>query len=228
MIDKEYLDYRFYEIKTFINDSIKDIEKMESFTFKSLCMFSLLDTFVQNHFRGRKMKQINKFDNFLNEFLDIQNQYSWLNLTDPITLFYEDKKLFLQHNIHIDAIDCLAELNPYTINNLEMTKQIINLAKSAIPKKINQHKFTNLLYKWRSKLSHEANEISITFKSMQQELLPQYYVIGNKDNCVKLVFPYIVIKNIVIDAINNYLKKYKEEGIDPFNNSVYYLNWYEE
>lgn len=109
-----------------------------------------------------------------------------------------------------------------------ISTKIINLAKkdARLSDKIDKHKYSRLIYKWRSKLVHEFHSPSVVFKNMQNYEYPFYYSMSNKIH--QLVFPYEFLKNLFLTSISNYIAECNQNNIDPFYfNTKNYETWYE-
>ena len=216
---KEYLKYHIAEIKNMINNKILEIEKMNDFKLKTICLYPLVEMFYQNE--GSR-----KFDDFIEEF----SSENMLKEIDPITLYYEN---FDKNNLKIDFLQQCTEYDWISIQKFEESKLIINQAKNNLKTRyFDDHKYSRLIYKWRSKLIHENSSPNTIFISMQNREVPIYYpqletACGNLITNYKLIFPYTFLKKLFLNIIDNYLNFCYENEINPIRHKKDYLSWYE-
>lgn len=201
---------RYQEVQEYINEKIKDIDNMKFYEHKVVCLFSLIDAFVQNHCSYNERNNETHFCDFILAFYD-KNKYSYLNGIDPVTLTYdENNKPSLFSELEDDCI--------YTPESKEIGDILSNMNLSQIgPKKVNKHTYLKLLYKHRSKVTHEAQSTGlIRVESENKYDIPIYFCYGNY---WKLVFPYEFLEELFLDCINNYLQYQKQHNLDPFENN---------
>lgn len=203
---------RYEEIRRYVDDLIYEIEKMNNYQLRVSCLFSIIDSFVQNYFNyniKKKNKEI--FCEFVLKFAD-KNKYGFLDKIDPISLIYDNegqKRRFEE----------LSEANIYTPNSKcldEISKSYGIKEKSEKLK--NRHKYIQLIYACRSKIVHEQQSCGIiNVKTENDYNIPIYF---DFTSYWKLIFPYTFLKELFLNCIDNYLNYQKENGEDPFNNNI--------
>ena len=201
---------RYQEIKDYVNDLIKDIEKMKYYQNKISCLFSIVDSFVQNYFNYSSYNNQKKFKEFILKFAD-KEKYNYLELIEPITLIYDknNKKIRFEElsdaNIYVP--------NSSSIENIRQRNEVLT-ANNVLKEK---HKYISLIYCTRSKLVHEHQSSGIIGVDTENYDTTPIYL-----DCTSywsLLFPYTFLKELFLNCIENYLKYQKENGQDPFNNN---------
>lgn len=214
MDSKKKSEDRYIEVKKYIEDAIVEIEKMRYYPLREICLFSLLDQFIQNKYPEKTTcKNCENFCLFLDEYLGKEKEFQWLKAYDPIIFRYDNQ---ITQIFEIDTSDF--EIYPYPTVDLYIKSYKLDII-------VAKYRFDNLLYKWRNKLVHECRQITTASDSMQEISKPIYFKCGEK---IKLFFPYYTIKNLVIKAILNYLEDCKIKELDPFYNYTEYDSWYEK
>ena len=151
----EYIDKRIDEVKQHYEDKIEIVKDIKDQRFQVLCLFSLIEALVQEDSNYCQEKEQNKFTDFVLKYQ--KNKWDFLERTDPVTLFYEVQQE-LGDNI---SLDFMSEGYPYHPNQLSgKTEEIVtylNTSKdqSYIHKLRQKHRYVDLLYRLRCKLSHE-------------------------------------------------------------------------
>lgn len=221
---------RIEEIKEFVENKFTIIDNIEDMSFKHLCLFSLIECFAQEYSNYNK----NNTENFTN-FINIFANNPLLEKHDPVTLYYMYNKKINNSEFNLDylydSITNYPELDWSGISVLPNTNKIIKICEDN-NLDIKRHKYINLIYKWRSKFSHEMSAPSTIFNSMQEYNAPTYYELSqllkeSNNSSVHLIFPYLFLRNLFKQAINQYIIYCETEEIDPFKNSKNYLSWYE-
>lgn len=239
---QEYIDSRIAEVQKHYEERIESIRKIEEKYFQLLCLFSLIDSLAQeysNYSRGQEQK---KFTIFVLEF---QNKWEFLEHTDPITFYYDVQE-------HLDDainLDFLTEGNVYSPSNMiksEMTEKIVTCIEAKGLQNIDdykrKHRYVDLLYKMRSKLSHELSTSgSVSPMGLgETEALPYYVSVSRvysinediiEDDIWELVVPVEFIEQLLKDCLGNFLDYCKETQRDPFSNNKFErkfrLAWYD-
>lgn len=201
---------RYEEIQDYINDLIKDIEKMKYYENKIGCLFSIIDSFAQNYANYSRYNNQKHFEEFILKFAD-KGKYEYLNLVDPVSLIYDK-------NNSITRFDELSDANIYcpTSSSIEIMRQreeVINASKDLKEK----HKYISLIYCTRSKILHEHQSAGVIgVETENRESTPIYL------DCTKywaLLFPYRFLKELFLSCIENYLSYQKSLNKDPFDNN---------
>lgn len=81
-------DEKIKEIEQLVKDKIIIIENIQDYTFKFLCIFSLLESFAQEWAGCPVDKPSEVFEDFICKY---QISYEFLKEINPITLFYDFK-----------------------------------------------------------------------------------------------------------------------------------------
>lgn len=202
---------RYKEVQEYVNERIKDIDNMKFYEHKVVCIFSLIDAFAQNHYSYDEKHNQKHFCDFILAFCD-KKKYSYLDKIDPVTLTYDkNNKPFLFSELESGCI--------YTPESEEISALLKNMNINQIdPKKVDRHIYINLLYKHRSKVTHEGQSLGLLPVDTENEYnVPIYFECGAY---WKLIFPYKFLKELFLDCINNYLKDQKSKGLDPFENNT--------
>ena len=219
----QYNRFRIKEIRDLIKCKLDELEKLDDIFMKEICLFSLIDMFAQNSKYGNNDTE--QFTTFIEKY----GNEALLQKIDPDTLYCENKQYFINNQIDIAKLfNDATEYSWHDIQNNGISAQIINLARkdANLRDKVDKHKYSRLIYKWRSKLVHEFNSPSVVFKSMQNYEYPFYYSMINKIH--QLVFPYEFLKNLFLTSIRNYLNECDQNNNDPFYfSNIHYETWYE-
>lgn len=201
---------RYQEVQEYVNKKIKDIDNMEFYEHKVVCLFSLIDTFVQNHCSYDEHQNQGHFCNFILTFYD-KNKYSYLDKIDPVTLTYDE-------NSKPSLFDELNDGCIYTPESKEINGLLKSMNLNQIdPKKIDKHSYIKLIYKHRSRITHEGQSLGLLDVDTENTYdVPIYF---GCDDYWKLIFPYKFLEELFLDCINNYLQYQKQHNLDPFENN---------
>ncbi|WP_324665505.1 hypothetical protein VLL09_03330 [Dehalococcoides mccartyi] len=238
----EYIDSRIAEVQKHFEDRIESIRRINEKYFQLLCLFSLIDSLAQeysNYSRGQEQK---KFTNFVLEF---QKKWDFLEYTDPIT-FYYDVQEHLIESVNLNSLSEGDVYSPAHMIKSEMTEKVVACLEEKGVQNIadckRKHRYVDLLYKMRSKLSHELSTSgSVSPMGLgEKEPLPYYVSVsrvysidGNliEDDIWELVVPVEFIERLLLDCLGNYLDFCKKTQRDPFSNNKFErkfrLAWYD-
>ncbi len=232
-LGKEYLKARFEEIRDYVSSRINAIDEMEFYEQKMLCLFSLLEIFVQEEYDYPTSRQRINFCNFV---LKYSEKFPFLKEVDPITLFYDFEEE-LEGEFNLDYLEEANIYAPQTVVDVGNSNEIIEFikAKSSVDSefRINKHTYVNLIYTMRCKLSHEGFLNSISkLLSKSRDKLPSFIsqgTWGSDEIDWVLGFPYDFIKELTFECIENFLISREKEELDPFKNNnhtrKHYLAW---
>ena len=238
----EYIDSRIEEVRQHYDQRIKSISKIEEKYFQLLCLFSLIDALAQEYSNYSQGQEQKKFTSFVLEF---QNKWDFLEYTDPVTLYYDiQDKLDAEINL-----DFLTDGNPYLPQHIiksGLTEKIFDYLKTKgeqnLDNYMRKHRYVDLLYKMRSKLSHELSTSGsvLAMGLGESEHLPYYISVSRlysidkniiEDDIWELVVPVEFIGQLLLECLDNYLKYCKESQRDPFSNNKFErkfrLAWYD-
>jgi hypothetical protein len=238
----EYIDLRIAEIQKHYEDRIESIRNINEKYFQLLCYFSLLDSLAQEYSNYSQEKEHKKFAFFILEF---QKKWDFLEHIDPVTLYY-DVQEYLDDSFNLDS---LTEGNVYLPSYLiksGMTEKIVDSLEAKGVQKIEiyktKHRYVNLLFKMRSKISHELSApSSVSPMGLgEAEPIPYYMSVSRvynideniiKDDIWELAVPVEFIEQLLRECLGNYLDFCKETQRDPFSNNKFErkfrLAWYD-
>lgn len=240
--DKEYRESRDKEIREWLASKVETINSIPDNYLKALCYFSVLDCFAQEYSNYPTRDVTNAFCNFVLKF---QRSYVFLNMVDPVTLFYHFEQELKKAGFDLSFMNNAGIYNPDLAIKSGYADQMIKALKQLNINEIqiNKHKYVNLLYSLRSKLSHEASPQGGTMWS-DHHLLENYpyyiscsrsFVLNDtieRDEVWELTVPVGFIKKLSIECIHNYLDFSLSNKSDPFENDVFTrkskLSWYDK
>lgn len=238
----EYIESRIIEIWNHYSKRIDSISGIEEKYFQLLCLFSLIDSLAQEYSNYSRGQEQRKFTNFVLEF---QKKWDFLECTDPITLYY-DVQEHLNDSVNLDFLTEGNVYSPIHMIKSGMTEKIIDCLEAKGLQNIDdykrKHRYVDLLYKMRSKLTHELST-SGSVSSMglgETEPLPYYVSVSRvysideniiEDDIWELVVPVEFIEQLLKDCLGNYLDYCKDTQRDPFSNNKFErkfrLAWYD-
>lgn len=237
-----YLDLRIAEVQKHFEERIESLKEIKEKYFQLLCLFALLESLAQEYSNYAKIGEQKKFTSFVLEF---QNKWEFLQHSDPVTLYY-DVHEHLDDDINLDFLIKGNVYTPVQIIKTGMTDKIVDCLKIKnnldIEKYKRKHRYVDLLYKMRSKLSHELSTSgSLILPGLgESEILPFYMSVTRlynldgepfEDNIWELTVPVEFIEELLINCLENYLKFCMESQRDPFENNKFErkfrLAWYD-
>lgn len=238
----EYIDLRIAEIQKHYEDRIESIRNIKEKYFQLLCFFSLLDSLSQEYSNYSQEKEHQKFASFI---LGFQKKWDFLEYTDPITLYY-DVQEHLNDTVNLDVLTEGNVYSPAHMINSGITERIFDCLASKGVQNIEgykrKHRYVNLLFKMRSKISHELSTPgSVSAMGLgETEPLPYYMSVSRvysideniiQDDIWELVVPVGFIEQLLKECLNNYLNFCKETQQAPFSNNKFErkfrLAWYD-
>ena len=252
---KNYLEKRIEEIQNVFERQLKIIDGLEDSLFQLICMFSLRDCMAQEWDNYPDKKQADIFCDFL---LAHQSSFDYLDKVEPITLYYHIEDLIEKESLipgmpeePVISLDSLGNLDlKYTKEIIETNKAEEILAylrkkkgKAFAEKKEKEHRLIALLYRMRSKATHEMTGLGseIGFHRQKNYTEPYYREVGRlyveNGNCVsddicELVIPNNFIRALLEDCMNSYLSECRESNREPFSNDLmtrkHILSWYDK
>lgn len=200
---------RYQEVREYVNERINDIDNMKFYEHKVICLCSLVDTFVQNY-GAYKNANRESFRDFILKYCD-KSRYSYLTETDPITLSYDmDNKPSLFKELSSSCI--------YTPKSAEIKLILKKMNLSGKEKLKKDHSYIDLIWKNRSKVTHEGQSAGLVHVDTENEYNTPIYF--DYTSYWALIFPYEFLKELFLNCINNYLEKCKNDNLDPFKNNV--------
>lgn len=238
----EYIDSRIAEIQKHYEDRIESIRRIDEKYFQLLCLFSLIDSLAQEYSNYSRGQEQRKFTNFVLKF---QRKWDFLIYTDPITLYYDVQEDLIE-SVNLDfLVEGNVYMPAYMIQS-ELTEKIVTCIEAKGLQNIDdykrKHRYVDLFYKIRSKLSHELSTSgSVSPMGLgETEPLPYYVSVSRvysidgdliEDDIWELVVPVEFIERLLLDCLCNYLDYCKEKQRDPFSNNKFErkfrLAWYD-
>lgn len=216
---------RYKEVTDYYKDKLNTINTIDDLQIKKLVVVSMIDSLAQEYYNytGSNTKI------FCNFVINFAKNYTFLDDVDVVTLYYENQTIFNLNNYNLDFLeDGYNYLVTQVIEKSE-SKDMINFANN---NQINtdKHRYINLIYKCRSKLTHEFIDIGSHFKCLESNETINYLSCGkfkSDDIDWKISIPYSFLKNLFIECLDGYISYCKNKKIDPFENSKDYMYWYE-
>ena len=236
--DKEFVKMAVDDLKKYVNAIVESVENVQIQEVKLLCYFSLLESFAQDeaNYPDRGMQKT--FTEFVIEY---QNICSYITSVDPVTLFYH-----VENNLN-----GAADLSEFVDGGVYCpTDQFVRNKADSLLKKIEevlgkkkreklecQHRYVDLLYRMRCRLSHEFSSAAMPTTIIHIE---PYYISYNRtyfidgkevnDAVWELNIPGEFEKNICLNCIGNYLEKCLRSNRWPTPNDsmgrLCKLSWY--
>lgn len=226
-------DYRIY-----VDNVIAQLESIEDRAVRMLCYFSLIECIAQDVADYPDKQQQKTFVDFV---LKYQSLYSYLEAIDPVTLFYHlEKEIGDKVNLD-DFVDgsVYEPQDKFIRDKADSIKETLRDAfgVQVANKMVEKHRYVDLLYRLRCRVSHEFSHSHISVNVFHKE--PYYmscsrtYVSEGKivrDDVWQLNIPTQFLKNLCANCINNYLDECIKENVLPTaNNSMERfceLSWY--
>lgn len=241
--------------REFYADQIRQIDAITERNYQLLCLFSLIESLAQEKadypIRGES-------DVFCRFILKYQTRYDYLNEVEPVTFYYdveeniEDIEIipdYLQYkSVSLDGPWLSAGTLVKDYMRLGKTEEVIQelrktRTENEIQKKLEDHRLVKLLYRLRSKVTHELSSLGDEFPLFKpvkydepyyRDVSRIYVENGNRvsDHVYELVIPNSFIRNILLSCIENYLKECISESYFPFENNSFMrrfrIAWYDK
>lgn len=178
---------------------------------------------------------------FVHFVLKYQSLYSYLETVDPITLFYHsEKEIGDKVNLN-DFIDgsVYEPQDKFIRDKADSIKEALcdTLGVQNADKMVGKHRYVDLLYRLRCRVSHEFSHSHISINTFHKE---PYYMSYNRtyvskgkivrDDVWQLQIPTQFVKDLCANCINNYLDECIKENVLPTANDSMErfceLSWY--
>lgn len=178
--EEDYFKKCVEEVREFLTQKLNEAYSIPNTTFQTICMFAVIDCLAQEYANYPPIKAKETFCSFVLQF---QNKYDFLELVEPVTLFYDyepkirktikysglyefDSKLF-HHELEVSIEDLKITLEPTPIVEIiqsQKAEEILSIIESQDGEKakkvyMEKHRFISLLYKMRSKAVHELSSL---------------------------------------------------------------------
>ena len=240
MKDKEIVKHSVNQYRKYVYSIFHQLDDIEPVIIKELCYFSIMESIAQDiqNYPTKRLQDV--FTEFI---LKYQNRYDFLELLEPVTLFYR-KEEELSKYINLDCITDGGIYFPednvirHMANEIEsVVNEKLNYKGEKANKLLKNHRYVDLLYRLRCRLSHEFCESGTTESQFHD--IPYYmnsyrmYVKDERivsDNVWTMQVPVIFLKNLCINCIDNYLDDCVENVLLPIKNNnldrICELSWY--
>lgn len=217
-----------------INQQFSDIKQIRNQNHRLILLCSLIDSFAQHNANYHPRKNAEQFAEFILKYSS-KEQKELLSMVCPSTIYYhsqahlpKDYSLGLNKDTPILCAD-----DPSAINE---TNRILELLpESILSKRQKQHRYAQLIYAMRNKLTHELTVVGseVSFFTPDSDPIPHMvYGVAGYPECWLLHIPEKLIWEVAQSSISNYLNECAKEGTNPFyRNSIEricYKTWYEE
>lgn len=234
-----------------ISRQLEDLACLKSHIFREICLFSIIECLAQDYYNYPRNRPQDVFIDYLLKFND---KHAFLKDVDPVTLYYrvegyftaEDKEKFetrLDDILRFDRRDINSVINHHLVEEVfsYIGKKITESQTHELQK---QHRFVNLMYKLRCKLSHENQSPGGTGQHQTSYVgrLPYYdrttlAFIDKADEAPaqRTYWQLVMPVDFLVDALNSCLKNHLEDcnkrGVRPFENNAarvdMFLSWYD-
>lgn len=213
-------------LKNELNNRLNELEKIESYLFRTLCLFSIAEQYAQDSANYNGLNG----DIFKNFLLNYSNNDDVTKI-DPVTLYYHYKET-PQLSSYVLKFD--ADNIPILASEPTIQQETEKIEACLNNNSYEQHTYAALIYRYRCKLSHELHSPSILWDDEQTINEPFYGYVhqlscdsDNVSGYWELRFPYTYLKNLFYDSINSYLDNCISTEKRPFESMKDYLSWYE-
>lgn len=239
-LDGEVFDYVEYSVNSWrqwMSRAMFELDKIELKEIKLLTYFSIIEMMAQEYYNFPSKNQ----DTFTNFVCKFQNKYDYLELTDPITLYYHVEGI-VSPSIILNNLENGSIYHPKEAvirDNLIKLQSVLTTEKGPdyADKKLKEHRYVDLLYRMRCRLSHEflAPHISVGEREKEPYYINCYRLFKKKTEIVEdeiwqLLFPIGFVKNLCVNCFENYLSNCLDMRIPPnLNNGLdrmCELSWY--
>lgn len=219
----DYVEYSVNSWREWIGKVMNELDKIDSVQIKILTYFSVLEMMEQEFLDFPQREQQNSFTEFVLKF---QNKYDFLTLTDPITLYYRVEDI-ISSKVSLDDLGNASHYSPkddaIRLKTEEIKKALTEIkGEDFTQSKMKQHRYVDLLYRMRCRLSHEFSTSHITYNRTAEE--PYYtncyrdFIHEEKrieDEVWQLMFPPQFIKDLCLNCFENYLAYCTENHTPP-------------
>ena len=235
-------------------DTVAQIDAIKDRELQLLCMFSLIDCMAQE---WANYQQKGEQDVFCDFVLKHQTKYNYLNEIDPITLYYdvEDEIGFEAYRPGFPPMKRVMLTSPW-LRSITKFTDFVHLGKAdeiaqelrrtkteeQVTRKLERHRLIRLIYRLRSKVTHELSALGDEHPLMKPYQCgePYYREVGRKyiedgnvvsDHVYELIIPNEFIREIMLDCMDHYLMECVENDHAPFENNSFMrrfrITWYD-
>lgn len=199
--EEKYIRESVEETRVYLQKRLDEAYSISNSVFQTVCMFAVIDCLAQEYANYPTKNAQNVFNDFVLQF---QSRYDFLEMVEPVTLFYDYepniKKIIKHEELHrlypkefppeleVDIKDLGLFFDSTTIDEVmkkNISEEILSIIERQEGSKIKEryrerHKFISLLYKMRSKAVHELSSLGseIKFDKDDCKKLPYYRFAG--------------------------------------------------
>ena len=235
--DFDYVKYMVGSWRAWIASTMAELDKVEMKEIKLIVYFSIIEMMAQEYYEYPLGKEKETFTKFVLEF---QDKYDYLEMTDPVSLYYHVEKI-LSSSVTLDDLVDGEIYHPKTAVIRNKVEEIGKVLESEKDKdfsdtKMKQHRYVDLLYRMRCRLSHEFSAPRMSFTDRET---PYYIKCARQfvtleglklDDVWHLAYPLGFIKELCLNCFENYLDYcLKERRLPNQNNGLdrlCELSWY--
>lgn len=225
--------------KKYIYFVAEQVENIESEVVKELCYFSIMESIVQdlsNYDIDKKQK-----DSFTEFVLKYQGRCSFLELLEPVTLFYR-RENELSKCVSLNKIVEGSIYSPGDKVIRDTAEAMEKVVKSLFSEEkanhlLKDHRYVDFLYRLRCRASHEFSQSGI---SKNENHVEPYYISCYRayvkdeniveDNVWMLRIPSKFLKDLCLNCVDNYLEECLKSNSLPVANDgmgrLCELSWY--
>ena len=245
------------KVRAHFEEVVAQIDAITDRELQLLCMFSLIDCMAQEWANYPSTKTKSEQDVFCDFVLNHQTKYSFLKEIDPITLYYdvEDEIGFEAPQPGFPLIKRVTLTSPWLRSVTKFT-DFVHLGKADeiarelrktkaeehVARKLERHRLIRLIYRLRSKVTHELSPLGDEHPLMKPYQCgePYYREVGRKyiedgnvvtDHVYELIIPNDFIREIMLDCMDQYLMECVENDHAPFENNSFMrrfrITWYD-
>ena len=234
----DFVEYAVSSWREWIGRTMTELEKVQVKEIKLLSYFSIIDMMAQEYFNFPAKGLQDFFTQFVLKF---QDKYNYLGLTDPVTLYYRVENVISSH-LTLNSLEDGEIYYPHTTVIREKVNEINKILETTkgteyANKKLNEHRYVDLLYRMRCRLSHEFSAHHMSCNERTRE--PYYINCARKfvdksiiveDTVWQLLFPISFVKDLCLNCFDNYLNYCLTERVPPNTNNgigrFCELSWY--
>lgn len=242
------------KVRTELDKQLACIDAITDKTLQLICIFSLLDSMAQESAAYPAGDSRQAFCSFV---LQHEHTYGYLDRVDPVTLFYRvedhiDKAVLIpgfpaEKEVSLDSLGYIDMRSAREILSSPKADEILKYLEKKIgsgyaDKKAEEHKLISLIYRMRSKATHEMTGLGVESTWHDLNMTEPYYRdVGRvyvedekvvSDDICELIIPNAFIRHILSDCIDGYLDECSAQCRMPFSNNVitrkYRLSWYDK
>lgn len=234
-----------------ISKQLVDIACLKSHILREVCLFSIIEGLAQDYSNYPKNHDQDVFVDYLLEF---NKSHTFLKEIDPVTLYYrveayfsaKDREKFetkLDDILRFNRMDINSVINNHLVEEIfsYLGKNITEYQALELKK---QHRFVNLMYRLRCKLSHENQSPGGTgqYQTSLVGELPYYERMSlvfrkeaDEAPTKRIYWQLVMSEKFLVDALNscleNHLEDCKKRGVRPFENNAsrvsMFMSWYD-